>query len=389
LGIWDFLVDNGRGKGGRVMKTRANYPFIYFFVEPNVVFVYKIEVVNYVTVADVSQYGEWGTYEVKNADLFETFDHESYVPLVGQGYFVQQDQLHSMIEKINQLIHKQRNFLQEVGAIETTTFHLVSSSSTAGALRVGLDRPKTVIEFQDSFAMGPIWKLDSKIGQAYRYEWSYENINFEQDDLESRFSHTLLEIADIPKYAPIYIWTANNGNEQTGVRFIVYQLRAQANEIFLINTTEHYHQWGTPSDERQSMFHSSMLQPHQLKLLFEQSQAAKPLSQQERIHFQQEWEALAQKKDVLRLWQNGRIASVPEDYYDSLIIETMKEMHLKQESKEFIRAGRVIGEILSQMNEVVGDAYLEYRLRHLIYNGILELKGIPKSMRHYSVKLRG
>jgi hypothetical protein len=37
----------------------------------------------------------------------------------------------------------------------------------------------------------------------------------------------------------------------------------------------------------------------------------------------------------------------------------------------------------------VGDAYLEYRLRHLIYNGILELKGIPKSMRHYSVKLRG
>lgn len=130
------------------------------------------------------------------------------------------------------------------------------------------------------------------------------------------------------------------------------------------------------------MFHSSMLQPHQLKLLFEQSKAAKPISQQERIHFQQEWEELAQTKDVLRLWQNGRIASVPEDYYDSLIIEMMKEMHHKQESKDFIRAGRVIGEILSQMNEVVGDAYLEYRLRHLIYNGILELKGIPKSMRH-------
>jgi hypothetical protein len=380
---------SGEEKGRPGMKTRTNYPFIYFFVEPNVVFVYKIQVDKYVTAADISQYGEWATYEIKNADRFENFDHESYVPLVGLGYFVQQDQLHSMIEKINQLIHKQRNFLQEVGAIETTTFHLVSSSSTAGALRVGLDRPKTVIGFQDSFAMGPIWKLESKIGQAYRFEWSYENINFEQDDLESRFSHTLLEIADIPEDAPIYIWAANNGDEQTGVRFILHQLRNQANEIFLINTTELYYQWGTPGDERQSLFHSSMLQPHQLKLLFEQSKAAKPLSQQERIHFQQEWEALAQTKDVLRLWQNGRIASVPEEYYDSLIIEMMKEMHHKQESKDFFRAGKVIGEILSQMNEVVGDAYLEYRLRHLIYNGILELKGIPKSMRHYSVKLRG
>ncbi|MBT2697541.1 hypothetical protein J7E79_08970 [Bacillus sp. ISL-40] len=27
-------------------------------------------------------------------------------------------------------------------------------------------------------------------------------------------------------------------------------------------------------------------------------------------------------------------------------------------------------------------------MRHLIYSGFLELKGIPRSMRHYSVKLR-
>jgi len=52
----------------------------------------------------------------------------------------------------------------------------------------------------------------------------------------------------------------------------------------------------------------------------------------------------------------------------------IKELHQKQEIKDFIRAGRVIGEILSQMNEIIGDSYLEYRLRYLIYNGILEIK---------------
>jgi uncharacterized protein YqfB (UPF0267 family) len=114
----------------------------------------------------------------------------------------------------------------------------------------------------------------------------------------------------------------------------------------------------------------------------------KTLSKQERIQYQKEWESLAHSKDVLRVWQNGRVTSVPEDYYDSFILKTIEQMHQKQESIDFIRAGRVIGGILPQLDEIVGDVYFEYRLRHLIYNGFLELKGIPKSMRHYSVKLR-
>ena len=50
--------------------------------------------------------------------------------------------------------------------------------------------------------------------------------------------------------------------------------------------------------------------------------------------------------------------------------------------------GMVIGEVLSGMNGLINAFFLEYRIRHLIYSGVLELKGIPKSMRHYSVKLR-
>jgi hypothetical protein len=40
------------------------------------------------------------------------------------------------------------------------------------------------------------------------------------------------------------------------------------------------------------------------------------------------------------------------------------------------------------MEVLASDSFLEYRIRHLVYTGVLELKGIPKSMRHYSVKLR-
>ncbi|WP_425467619.1 hypothetical protein [Psychrobacillus soli] len=40
------------------------------------------------------------------------------------------------------------------------------------------------------------------------------------------------------------------------------------------------------------------------------------------------------------------------------------------------------------MDEFVGIFFLEYRIRYLIYTGFLELKGIPKSEWHYSVKKR-
>ncbi|MGE7694209.1 hypothetical protein ACQKNC_08805 [Lysinibacillus sp. NPDC094177] len=40
------------------------------------------------------------------------------------------------------------------------------------------------------------------------------------------------------------------------------------------------------------------------------------------------------------------------------------------------------------MDELPSVYFLECRIRFLVYSGVLALKGIPKSMGHYSVKLR-
>jgi hypothetical protein len=126
------------------------------------------------------------------------------------------------------------------------------------------------------------------------------------------------------------------------------------------------------------------MHPEELKVLFEKYKTAKPLSIQERIQYQKEWETLAETKGLLRLWLKGRVEEVSEDYYDRLIMSTIKEIN----PTDFIKAGRVIGSVMALTEEMVSDVFIEYRLRHLIYNGLLELKGIPKSMRHYSVKVR-
>ncbi len=54
---------------------------------------------------------------------------------------------------------------------------------------------------------------------------------------------------------------------------------------------------------------------------------------------------------------------------------------------DFIQTGTFLLELLARMEEPPNIFYLEYRIRYLIYNGTLALKGIPKSMRDYCVKI--
>ncbi|MBS4192156.1 DUF1835 domain-containing protein [Bacillus sp. FJAT-49705] len=373
------------------MKTKINFPFIYFFMEPNVVFVYKIETQNYVTVSDFIKRGQWETFELDHGEIFDMFNHEVSKPLEGKGYFINEVDLNIMVEEINKHIQKNRHSLslpQYAGG--ASAVHIITSESAAGSLRVGLERPKVVIGFPDCFSIGPLWKLDEKIGQAYRNEWLQENINFEQDDYEyqNKFTNTLREIEDIPTEVPIYIWYGNNADEQTGLRFFLNLLRDKTNEIFLINSTDLYERYIHSIDEEQPTFHTSQIESRNLRLLFEQGNGNQPLSDRDRIQFQREWETLSLTSDVLRLWINGEIIGVSEHYYDPQIISTLEKLHIEQENKDFIQTGRVIGETLQQMDEVVNVFFLEYRIRHLVYSGVLELKGIPKSMRHYRVKLR-
>ncbi|WP_251551050.1 DUF1835 domain-containing protein [Neobacillus muris] len=364
------------------MRTKALYPYIYFFMEPNIVFVYQIESSRYLTLSELHHRGEWQTYELSDSEEFETFHHAESEPLIGRGYAVRQDDRMKMLEHINQQIQQHRQFPMD-GPV-----HMVVSESAAGCLRFGLERPKTVIGFPDFFAIGPVWQLHETAGQDFRFEWLYEHINTEMEDYEREtlFKNTLMEIEDIPEQLPIYLWTANNASEQTGIRFMFKLLSGKANKVFLMNSTSLYESFMKGQDGFQLMTHTSQIEPEKLRLFLEMA-ALTPLSEEERLRYEKEWQELSRSspQQVLRIWKQERIVNVPETYYDELILSMLEKL---QQNQEFILTARIIGETLSQMDEIISDSFLEYRIRTMVYNGALQLKGIPKSMRHYSVKLR-
>ncbi|MCH1624368.1 DUF1835 domain-containing protein [Fredinandcohnia quinoae] len=333
---------------------------------------------DYVTVSNVRENGLWETFELNHSEEFASFNHEEGKPLEGRGYFIEQDDVNIMVEEINKHIQKYRQHIHSEQVEEAWSVNIVSTESAAGTLKVGLERPRTVIGFPDFLSIGPLWKLEEKIGQTYREEWLNDNINFEYDDYEYRnkFENTLREIEDIPNHVPIYIWYGNNAAEQTGLRFFLYLMRNKSNKINLINSTEL---------EDQNAIHTGQISPENIRKLFEKNNEKQPLTQDERIQFQREWETLSQTKEVLRIWSDNKMKAVPDYHYDPVIINTLEKLHNQQIKKDFIKTATVIGEMMDKIDDYF---YLEYRIRHLIYSGVLELKGIPKSIRHYSVKIR-
>jgi len=267
--------------------------------------------------------------------------------------------------------------------------HIVFGNATFGSLKMGLPVNEKVIGFPELFSTGPILDLHKDNGLATRYEWMENHLLFDNKDLRDdkiRLRNAFSAVASIPEHVSVVIWTGDNAHEQTGMRLALHLLKDKANEVYLINATDVYTALLSEADREYFLIHSGELAPEDLRFIYEHNYPNKPLSIEQRKQFEQDWEALAATREVLRVWKDGEIVSVPDDFYDDYIIDTARK--LRDEHEGFIKSACVVGAVLGDLDQYVGDQYLEYRLRYLISKDIFEIEGVPKAMRFYSVKLR-
>lgn len=72
---------------------------------------------------------------------------------------------------------------------------------------------------------------------------------------------------------------------------------------------------------------------------------------------------------------------VDESYYDNEILENC--------TFNFKMAARVIGATMGKSAQVVGDTYIDHRVRKLIENGRIEYRGRLKTMRDFEIRVPG
>lgn len=273
--------------------------------------------------------------------------------------------------------------------------HVMVGDSFAGSMKqalTGLQRDSSdkLIVLWENYGIGPLPRLGPDEELETRREWFTDHISGSMEiyeDYGEQIRQLRNQIASIPEHADITVWTGNNGNEQTGLRLAVYLLQGRGSRLYVRNAgTRIETKFRRPGYEFW-YHHSGEISADKLAdILPEEPEMA--LTPTERERLAREWEMLAASGSVLRVWRGGRLEEADADYYDAFILEKLDELMSGREAGSFLHTARVVGEVIGHADQFIGDSYIEYRIRQLIYDGILEIKGVPAAMRYYKIRRR-
>ncbi|ALL24112.1 DUF1835 domain-containing protein [Bacillus tropicus] len=297
-----------------------------------------------------------------------------------------EDTIKNLMDIPNQLLS---NTSYKRNVKESSHIHIAFDDSTAGCLKHMLSQEERleemVIAFSEFFSIGPIHKLHMNEGQLARQEWLVNNLtayeNYFEEEYLPRFLETMEELHTIPIETPITIWKADNAHEHVGLCFVMVQLKDKKN-IRIMNTSEASKEI---LKQEYAIRGTGELPPESLALLQKSFIELPCLTVEKRMQFECEWDRLSNSTEFLRVWKENEVHSVQEDYFDQFIIECAKSIGA---DREFLKAPRVIGEALGLVEQLVGDTFLEYRLKELIKQEVFEFIGSLDEMRFYSVKLK-
>lgn len=273
--------------------------------------------------------------------------------------------------------------------------HIVLGAAASGSLKfalkkMGLIKKERVISFWDILSIGPVWQLHEEIGVHSRFQWVEKCLSDEfgeYRDYTQAFEKVLAQIRSIPEGEHVVIWAGDNAHEQTGLRLVLYLLQGKNIDITVLNTTEEYEKLFQVKKVKYTPLHTGEMTPEKLQHIYKHG-SGRLLTDHEREDYEKEWLSLAESDETLRIWRNGRIVSVPEDYYDEFIIKKAKKLSGSRKVTEFMKSARVIGEVLGHLDQYVGDSFLEYRIRKLIEAEVFELEGSLEAMRFYGIRLK-
>lgn len=274
-------------------------------------------------------------------------------------------------------------------------FHILFGRSQSGALqqalkKMGVHRKEIIISLWEILSIGPIQELQEKRGGENRFAWLEQHMTDrfnELPDYRQSFETAFEQLQSIPEGYPITIWLAENAYEQTGLRFILYLLKGRSNAITTINTSHYYSELFNTENVSYFISHTGEIAADRLRVIYEQSKHDTPLNDSERTVLEQEWLTLASSHEVLRIYQDEKIESVSIDHYDSFIVNIARQLQRERGPEEFMPAMRLIGEVFGNLEQYVGDDFLEFRVRALVQDGIFEMDGNFEGMRFYSIRL--
>lgn len=194
---------------------------------------------------------------------------------------------------------------------------------------------------------------------VFRKLWG--RYSFDDSETETFFERQRQDLIKLKNAASnektIRIWKSNAPYSTCGFYYVCYILKDIDCDIRVVELPEY-----KIISEKETVYYSSWGEVSAGKF-YEFIPLEKKLSLLDKRVISVQWKALIQENSPLRTKLNGRLISVPEDFYDPIIIENIPE-------NKFIMA-RFIGKLLGEYRLGVADGWYALRIEKMIEDNLL------------------
>lgn len=265
--------------------------------------------------------------------------------------------------------------------------HIVFNEADVNVLNKAIELDATlqgtVVQIKDDYAVGPLGDVYRGEGIATRREWwiqvlaggDYDGKADEGSAVDDY--QTAAELVGTLRRNPdeiIWIWAAQNKHDVCGYYWLLHFLKEFQGRIFILylNNLPFF-------NEKGSIFYPTWLHTIPPREFLKAKKLARPITLSEFEMDPDEWTRLCNENKGVRLLEGGKkLVQHDYDFYDAELKQFI--------SKDWQKAGKIIGQFLSKGKHTTGDAYLLWRLKTIISGGEYDIQGEPKQMKDFEIK---
>ena len=266
--------------------------------------------------------------------------------------------------------------------------HIVFNEDDVAVLKQAIEMDETlagdVLQVKDDYAVGPLANIYTAEGLEARKQWWREVLaGGDYDGLvdkgEADDNKLVNEITEKLKTNPeeiIWIWAAQNKHDVSGYYWLMSQLKDFQGRIFILYLNN------LPFiNEKGNIFYPEWLHIIPPKEFIKAKRLARPVTLSEFEVDPDEWTKLCNEDKGVRLLEGGKkLVQKEYDFYDG---------ELKQfVTPDWQKVSKLIHQFLSKAKNTTGDAYLLWRLKGMIAQGLMDVQGEVKKMKDFEVKAK-
>lgn len=265
--------------------------------------------------------------------------------------------------------------------------HIVFNEADVAVLQeaIALDQSMLgeVIQIRDDYSVGPIENMYTEEGIVARKLWwaavlsggDYENKPGVEGLDDQKTVADLLERLRGDETENIWIWAAQNKHDVSGYYYLLYYLKefqGRVNILYLNNLPF--------INEKGNIFYPNWLHEIPAKEFLKAKKLAREITLSEFEVDPDEWAKLCAENKGVRLLEGGKkLIQQDEDFYDN----DLKKMV----TADWQKGAKIIHHFLSKAKHTTGDAYLLWRLKGFIEQGLFDVQGKAGHMKDFELKL--